>query len=139
MLNKPSVSIAPLPTAVKNLTRAIALSTCLGVVGFATSAQASSAFMTERVVTVKIKTSDLATEAGTEAVYTKLKSKAKRECKSDRTTLYYTGQTLSECTENLLVQLLESSQLEILQNYHLKQSTVETETLAMNAALALQN
>ena len=77
--------------------------------------------MVERVVTVKLKMSELEAPNGVETVYAKLKTKAERYCAADAATLYITGETVTECTTELLTQFVESTGIESLETYHLAQ------------------
>lgn len=139
MLNKPTNSIASRSVVVKNLTRTLGFSACLGALGLTTSAHASSQFLEERVIEVEIKTADLATESGMIAVYDRLKTKAKRECRADRAALKILSQSVEACAQDLLWQFVESSKLDSLQDFHQAQTTATTQTLAMNTSTSFKN
>ena len=95
--------------------------------------------LVERIIEVKIKTSELTTERGLIAVYEKLKTKANRECRADRRTLKHLNQTMDQCSQDLVGQFVESSKIKILQDYHQAETSTDTQTLAMNMATSLQN
>ena len=122
MLNKRTAYIkTPLP-AVKKLGRSIALVAAAGTLAIANASFANPSLTTEQVITFEIQMSDFDEPNGTAKVYEKLKAKAKRVCRADRSTLDFYGQTVSECTQDLLVQFVASAGLPNLQSYHSSQS-----------------
>lgn len=118
MLIKRNVSMISPSTLVKTFGRTTAVVLAASTLGFATQASAFGGIMVDRVVTVKLKKSDLATPDGVEKSYTKLKTRAERFCNSIDSTLYLTGESVAECTTELLTQFVESTGLEALEALH---------------------
>jgi UrcA family protein len=108
-------------TLVKTLGRTTAIVLAASTLGFATQASAFGGTLVDRVVTVKLKKSELAAPEGIEKSYTKLKVRAERFCNSIDSTLFLTGESVDECTSELLTQFVQSTGLEVLQNYHSSQ------------------
>ncbi len=123
MLIKRTASMISPSTGVKGLGRAAALTVTLGMIGVAAPASATgfTSNLVERVVTVKLKMSELEAPNGIEKTYAKLKMKAERFCEADDATLHVTGETVTECTTELLTQFVESTGIESLEAYHLAQ------------------
>lgn len=121
MLIKRIASMISSSVNVKTLSRTAVMALTFGAMTAAGSASAFSSNMTERVITVKIKMSELKAPDGIKKTYMKLKSEAESYCEADDATLYVTGETVSECTSELLTQFVESTGIESLEDYHLAQ------------------
>lgn len=132
MLIKRSQTMTPRSNAVKNLGRAFASLAFVGALSAASTASAFSTQLTERVITVEISAAEFATPEGAKRVHEKLELKAKKACKADSETLRFTGQSLSECTADLLNQFIESSDIESLNAVHASQKVAETKKLALS-------
>jgi UrcA family protein len=133
MLNKRKIHIHSAARKVKKLGMALPLLAGLCAVSMAPLAQANESLMTERVLTVKISVAELKTENGAQTVYSKLDKRANRECKADRQTLKYLGQTKDECVDDLMDQFIESANVETLATYHLSQKPgAAPEKVALN-------
>lgn len=126
MLNKPAVSIARKTSSVKNMARAFALIASLGTVTVASSAQAYSGPLVEKTFQVEFKVSEVTTPEGTAEVYARLMKKANQACISDRQTLEYTGETVAQCTEDLLQQFIGNADVSSLTDYHRMKATTST-------------
>ena len=94
------------------------LVTLLTAAAFAPNAFAGESVWTERTVTAKISMAELQTETGLKGAYAKLEKKAERFCRADRSSLYKTKETVTECVGDLMNQFVESSKIESLQAYH---------------------
>lgn len=121
MLNKSSVQMVSPSNLVKTLGRTTAIVLAASTLGFATQASAYGGTMIDRVVTVKLKKSELMAPNGVEKSYTKLKVRAERFCNSIDSTLYLTGETVDECAAELITQFVESAGFEALEAYHSSQ------------------
>lgn len=110
----------------------------LAILAICTAAIAPEAFaddspLVDRKVTVKFKLSELQAENGTHKVYAKLKSKSKAYCRADIPSLYYLGQSVAECTGDLMEQFIQNADIDTLTTYHLaQQSVTKTEKFALN-------
>jgi len=121
MLIKRTVSIISPSTLVKTFGRTTAIVLAASTLGFATQASAFGGPMVDRVVTVKLKKSELMAPDGVEKSYAKLKVRAERFCNSIDSTLYLTGETVDECAAELITQFVESAGFEALEAYHSSQ------------------
>ena len=121
MLIKSTVSVVSPSTLVKTLGRTTAIILAASTLGLATQAAAYGGTMVDRVVTVKLKKSELAAPDGAEKTYAKLKVRAERFCNSIDSTLFLTGESVEECTSELLTQFVESTGLEALEALHSEQ------------------
>lgn len=121
MLIKRTVSMISPSTLVKTFGRTTATFLAASTLGFATQASAFGGTMIDRVVTVKLKKSELMAPDGIEKTYTKLKVRAERFCNSIDSTLYLTGETVDECAAELMTQFVESAGFEALEAYHSSQ------------------
>jgi len=121
MLIKRTVPMVSPSILVKTFGRTAAVVLATSTLAFATQASAFGGTMIDRVVTVKLKKSELMAPNGVEESYTKLKVKAERFCNSIDSTLYLTGETVDQCASELLTQFVESAGLEVLEAYHSSQ------------------
>jgi len=121
MLIKSPVSVISPSSLVKTLGRTTAVVLAASALGFATQASAYGGTLVDRVVTVKLKKSELAAPDGIEKSYTKLKVRAERFCNSIDSTLYLTGESVDQCAAELLTQFVETAGLEVLEAYHSSQ------------------
>ena len=95
-----------------------------------TSAIAPAAFagdvtMVEKVVKVKLHLSDMKDESGTQNTYAKLMRRAKSYCRINSATLRYFGESLQDCTDDLVDQFITSANVETLTQYHLSQQDIQ--------------
>ncbi|WP_427453086.1 UrcA family protein [Litorimonas sp. WD9-15] len=132
MLIKRNVNMLSQIGAVNNLGRALASAAIISTLALASTAHAGGEILVERVVTVKFNASELVAPNGVEDVYAKIEKKAIRVCKDDRATRYYTGETVSECTKDLLTQFIEAADIESLQAYHASKLSSKSEKFALN-------
>jgi len=98
----------------------------LGILALCTAAIAPSAFagdtiLMDKTVSVKFRLTELQAENGKQSVYSRLKKRAKSYCKADRGSLYYLGQSVKECTDDLLEQFIQNANVAELKAYHLSQ------------------
>jgi len=116
----------PLPRPARKVKKTA--TTCLSIMMIGLSATPLSAFASsfieERVITVSFNASDLQTESGKVAVYEKLLDKAATTCSADLITLKMLGESVEECTQDLMEQFIESASLEQLAAYHAEQSAL---------------
>lgn len=106
----------------------------------ATSAIAPSAFamdddLVERTITVKFDRAELATDTGVQTIYKRLYRKSKSACRADRGSLSYFGQSLSECTADLLDQFIGNADIDSLSAYHAIKNGVDVKSFASNMAI----
>lgn len=96
----------------------------------ATTAIAPSAFATDMIatkLTVKIAASDLSDTVGIERTYKMLQDKATAFCKRDTPSLSFLGESVGDCVEDLMNQLVTTSGVTPLRVYHEKMAeTVAT-------------
>lgn len=110
----------------------------LGTLAICTTAIAPNAFagsnlLIDETVTVKIKTAELQSEEGVHKVYAKLKKRAKSFCRSNTSVLSYLNESVTECTDDLVKQFVQSADIAELKTYHLsKTSTAAPQKLALN-------
>ena len=83
------------------------------------AAPAHAVTMTDLVVEVSFSKSETQSEAGLSSVYAKLVDTVEATCTAERKTLSYTGETFAECKSDLLQQMVESSKIEALKDYHM--------------------
>lgn len=104
----------------KTCTRSVKL---LGLTAIALTAMsagpAHAVTMTELVVEVSFNKSETQSKAGLSSVYAKLVDTVEATCTAERRTLSYTGETFAECKSDLLQQMVESSKIQALKDYHM--------------------
>lgn len=119
MFIKRNASLFSTLASVKRFGRMAAATLSLCMV--AAPASAFSPYLVERAVTVRFKVSDLSTPKGVQKAYDILKTKAERYCEADNETRDLLGETVSECTTDLLTQFVKSTGIESLEAHHLAQ------------------
>lgn len=82
------------------------------------AAFASDNIFIDRQVTVSFRLADVQTSEGTEKVYNKFVKTATSSCRSDRNTLQYLGQSVKQCADDLVEQLVKSSEIDGLIRHH---------------------
>jgi len=93
---------------------------------------AGEAPLVSQTVSVKFRMTDLKAEDGTQKVYAKFSKKATSFCRADTPSLYYLGESISDCRDDLVKQFVQSANIEELTTYHLSQTSFASlKTLAL--------
>ena len=109
----------------------------LGTLALSMSVIAPNAFAGsiwyDKTVTVEFNKSELDAENGVETVYAMLEKRAKSECKTSTSSLYYRGENVEDCVADLMNQFIESVEIDALKAYHLSHyPTDAAESYALN-------
>ena len=110
---------------VKKVTRLVLSGFFICMSAIAPAAFAGDPTIVERVVSVKLYLSDLKVENGPQNTYAKLKRRAKSYCRINSATLRYFGESLQDCTDDLVDQFITSANVDTLTQYHLSQQDIQ--------------
>jgi len=80
--------------------------------------------MVETKITVEISMTELADAKGVQKTYARLQKKAEKFCKRDMTSLYYLGETVEDCVQDLMQQFVKTSDIAPLKAHHEKVAEV---------------
>ncbi len=136
MLKKHNSSVPRQSISVKT-SRPAATAITAAIIGIAMCAPASASskdsLLVEKTITAKFKKSDLEAPNGVKNVYAKLVKTSRRACAKDSWTMQFTGESLKTCVNDLVGQMVESSNVASLEAYHVaKTSAKASEKLALN-------